>query len=110
MMTEKAAKEKWCPLTQTHPSQEASRCLGSGCMMWRSEMADETHESTIDFPRAKANGWDEHSKPPAAAFEPPKGEGWATNAYAYKTLGAWRLNFTRPTIMIYGWCGLAGQP
>jgi hypothetical protein len=34
-ITEADAKTKWCPQTDTHPSHDSSKCIGSACMMWR---------------------------------------------------------------------------
>ncbi len=65
MLTEEQAKEKWCPFarvvigdevarasgnrfTSGHYHNEAARCLGSGCMLWKWGPAE--------FLRLDANG------------------------------------------------------
>jgi len=37
VLTEKEAKEKWCPWSESTP---ANRCIASGCMMWRWYLID----------------------------------------------------------------------
>lgn len=35
LLTEEEAKTKWCPYSNTHPSQAGAQCIGSSCMAWR---------------------------------------------------------------------------
>ena len=92
MMTEKEAKQKWCPFVREEvmpgePFMGQPRCIGSACMAWRTII--ETNNRQADSGPPAGDGWDKAG--------PVTGEG----GFITK-----RQNWHRAV----GYCGLAGRP
>lgn len=53
-MTEKEAKEKWCPKTFSRPEADGDgKCLASDCAVW---IWDYCHSATGELPREQWQG------------------------------------------------------
>jgi hypothetical protein len=115
LLTEEAAKKRWCPfvrhsngpegswnrLTNSVTDHESYTCLASECMAWRQEGA----RAQGSYRPQEPVSW--ISAGSTYAVEPKRPD-WMTDAWRWdQARGVWIVGGVEST---KGYCGLAGKP